>query len=128
AVGAEKARALEHFQDADEWLARGLLDAVFPMNYTDDAALFERRLADWQSRAGRTPLGLGVMLQGRAGEVRIGELRRAHEDVGAFALFGYAALFDSRNTVLESQDDAARAARAKRRARLLPYLRGFSRG
>ncbi len=36
-----------YFQDSHGWLARGSVDAIYPMLYTDDAKIFKRRLNDF---------------------------------------------------------------------------------
>lgn len=47
-------------QDWPRWARSGLVDAVFPMNYTSDDALFASRSADCVRAAGRTPVVMGV--------------------------------------------------------------------
>ncbi len=122
AVGPEAKSAALHQQDWPRWLDEGLLDLVFPMNYTADPARFEARLADWAPRAARTRVVMGLMAgQGDPG-LRASQIERARAEGGAFALFAYSSLWDSSNTVLERQDEAARAERAARRARLLPLI------
>jgi uncharacterized lipoprotein YddW (UPF0748 family) len=123
AVGPEAESAALHYQDWPRWLDEGLLDLVFPMNYTPDPERFEARLAAWAPRAARSRVVMGVMAGGQAElEVRASEIEHAREGGGAVAVFAYCSLWDSPNTVLESQDEAARAERAARRARLLPLL------
>ena len=129
AVGPEPTRALEHFQDVEAWLAHGLLDAVYPMNYTSDAAAFEQRLAAWKERARKHPVELvmGVMIASGDREARLAQIRSARERVGAVCLFAYSALFDSPNDAIDKQDEASRAERKKRYAAFGPLLRGEGR-
>lgn len=123
AVGSVPERALaEHFQDIETWIDEGLVDLVLPMNYTAEPALFAQRLDDWAQRAQRVPVAMGVMAKGDP-EARALQLRRAADAFDALVVFGYHELFDSRNEVLTTQDEAASRARAARRARLLPVLR-----
>ena len=54
-VAREKVR-----QDWPEWCRRGLVDAVVPMNYTDDDALFAVRSRNCVAAAGRVPVVMAV--------------------------------------------------------------------
>jgi uncharacterized lipoprotein YddW (UPF0748 family) len=128
AVGpsAEAARA-HHFQDTRGWLAEGLLDAVFPMNYARTLAAFEERLEPWVAPGGPWTLVPGLRIDLAAPEVHEAQLHSARAASGNFCVFAYAALFDSTNVQIASQDEAARLERAERRARALPFLRAIAR-
>lgn len=54
-VAREKVR-----QDWPEWCRRGLVDAVVPMNYTDDDSLFAVRARNCVASAGRVPVVMAV--------------------------------------------------------------------
>jgi uncharacterized lipoprotein YddW (UPF0748 family) len=123
AVGADPARAAAHFQDIEHWLADGLLDMAFPMNYTPDEVIFGDRLEAWLARDRRVRVVMGVQLGVAPDELRLRQLGLARETLGDLALFSYAGLFDSKNTVHEGQSEAERRARAKRRELLLPQLK-----
>ena len=119
AVGSDPERALEHFQDVRTWLERDLLDAVFPMNYTADAALFEERLSAWRElvpRGDATHLVMGTMVAQGEPAARAAQVRRAADACGAVAVFAYSGLFDSSDDTLAAQDAAAREERSRRRA------------
>lgn len=124
AVTSVPERGLEHFQDARTWALQGLVDAVLPMNYTPDAALFEERLAPWIAlrRAGlRVVMGLRVDVgDERSARARLAATR---EHCDGFAAFAYSSLFDSRNTDLTDQDEETRRARRERREVWLRLLR-----
>ena len=128
AVGpsVETARA-HHFQDTGAWLAEGLLDAVFPMNYARTLATFEERLGPWLARPGPWALVPGLRIDLAASEVHEAQIHSARAASGNFCVFAYAALFDSTNVQIASQDEAARLERAERRERALPFLRAIAR-
>ena len=47
-------------QDWPTWARRRMVDAVMPMNYTSDDALFAKRSQECIRAAGRTPVVMGV--------------------------------------------------------------------
>ena len=129
AVGSVPERALHHFQDGPGWLEAGLVDAVFPMNYSQDEAVFEERLGHWPGlEAGA--FGPRVVMGVRASEAGDNGLTkdlitRAVGHTGAVCLFAYSDLYDSANETIDSQDEATRARRARAREELIPFLRGL---
>ena len=123
AVGADPERALEHHQDAVGWLERGLLDVVFPMNYTADDALFRERCRAWEERVGpSTRLVMGTMVAQGDAQRRARQVEFLVERRQAFAVFAYAGLFDSSNGTLDGQTEAFSSERAERRRHLAPVL------
>jgi len=54
-----------HFQDARTWIAMGLLDAVYPMNYTESIRDYEANLARWTAVGHQLPVVTGVMIDKR---------------------------------------------------------------
>lgn len=52
--------AARRFQDWGGWLESGLLDAVCPMAYTTDPALFRAQIANVEHLAGRRPVWAGI--------------------------------------------------------------------
>jgi len=123
AVGADPERALEHHQDVEGWLREGLLDVVFPMNYTTDTKVFDRRLADWSGRTRDAQVVMGIMVSGGGRGQRSDQLREAARQGFARAVFGYHVLFDSRNNVLTTQGEAFGKSRAQLREEILPAVR-----
>ena len=122
AVGPEPERALDHFQDVETWLREGLVDLVFPMNYTADPDLFAQRLAAWADRSKQARVVMGLMASGATAELRRDQIRETARTLGDCALFGYHVLFDSRNLVLGSQTSAASRDRERLRHTILPAL------
>jgi uncharacterized lipoprotein YddW (UPF0748 family) len=119
AVGSEPEYAVEAYhQDVLAWIGEGLLDLVLPMNYSADTALFVERMERWQAHAADVPVVMGVMVKGEAG-VRAEQLRLAGAAYPRIAVFAYHDLFDSRNEVLTTQDEAGHQERAARREVLL---------
>ncbi len=82
-------------QDWPRWAREGLVDALVPMNYTDDDAVFERRTRSAVAVAGGVPViaGIGVYKHRRARQsTRQCSIAR---DAGAagVCLFSYSAMF-----------------------------------
>lgn len=121
AVGSEPGNALHHHQDVEGWLAEGLLDLVFPMNYTADPALFAQRVDDWVARGRDARVVMGIMASGDA-RLRRDQVRQAGAAIGDRAIFAYHCLFDSRNQVLGAQSEAASRERTALRNALVPAL------
>jgi len=122
AVGPDPAKALHHFQDSRLWLREGLLDAVYPMNYSADAKTFGARLAAWKEIAGGTPVVMGLRIHDDVELVR-SQIDASRAAFRGWCLFAYSSIFDSPNDAIDDQGPAARAAREARRAKLLPVLR-----
>ena len=112
-------RGREHFQDVSTWIAEGLIDTVFPMNYAATRERFVERLQPWTSMDVRVVMGVRAGIGGSAEE----RLEIALERADGFALFAYSSLFDSTNVQIDAQDAQTRAARRERRERLVPFLR-----
>jgi uncharacterized lipoprotein YddW (UPF0748 family) len=123
AVGSVPEYALSHFQDVQAWMNEGLVDIVFPMNYTADAALFAERMAYWSNVTTTAQIVMGLLVYTGETEGRIAEVQAAKEAFDSIAIFAYFGLFDSANENLTAQDDAARAERATRLESFLPLLR-----
>ena len=52
-----------YFQDGPGWLARGSMDAIYPMLYTNDVAIFERRLQDFLDNTHNRHIYAGINLK-----------------------------------------------------------------
>ena len=120
AVGSVPELALRHFQDVEAWIEEGLLDRVFPMNYTADPEAFAERLAAWSDRG--CELVMGIMATSGDPGLRAEQVRAAWGEVGSIAVFAYYGLYDSSNRILAGQDREASRERARRRRALLPAL------
>jgi uncharacterized lipoprotein YddW (UPF0748 family) len=126
AVGALPEIAIGHFQDSRTWMDDHLLDAVYPMNYTAEVSDFDARVATWKEIGSRSEVVMGVRVEGADVDALQSELSEASQSFRGFAVYSYAAIFDSANTQTTSQDRAALVERQERREALLPILRGFS--
>ena len=120
AVGPTAELAAVHHQDWPSWVEEGLLDRIFPMNYSADMATFEERLAGWQTVDSRVPVMMGVMAGIAPPQVRLEQLEQVEGRFGRSCLFAYCMLWDSANTILGSQDADSSQERSERRAWLLP--------
>jgi uncharacterized lipoprotein YddW (UPF0748 family) len=121
AVGPEPERALHHFQDVRTWLAEGLLDAVYPMNYTRDPAVFEKRVAEWRKLALGRRLVMGLRVEDDPEIVRA-QTKAALEGFQGYAMFAYSLLYDSPNTSTDQQTPETRQERAERRKKVVPVI------
>lgn len=124
AAGSVRKNALTHFQDAQAWMERGIVDAVILMNYTDSPDEFAKRNEPWLEVAGDVPVIPGLWFgrhQGKSPEEAAAavkqQIRHAVEQTGDFCIFSYASLFDTR------EDARAGEMRRVRRESLLPYLK-----
>lgn len=125
AVGSKIESALTHFQDAATWLREGLVDTVYPMNYTADPADFEARCGVWRKLApDRVVMGLHLGLGSPAVTER--EIETSLAYFGGFAGFAYGSLWPSPQDPVDYPDAAARATRDARGAALVPVLRRFA--
>jgi uncharacterized lipoprotein YddW (UPF0748 family) len=116
----------QHFQDVKAWIKGGLVDAVYPMNYTPDNKVFDERVELWKNFAGRTPVVMGVRI-GDNIETDRAQLERVLHTFRGYSIFAYSSIFDSPNTALEKQDETTRERRALVRKALLPQLADLSR-
>ena len=120
AVGAEPEAAARHFQDWPRWIEEGLVDQLFPMNYTGDEERYRGRLAAWQQRRGSVRVSMGLSATSSEPAVLRRRIAECRESFGGVALFGYLYLWDSRNTVIDVQNEERSAERAALRGALLP--------
>ena len=129
AVGPEPERALEHhFQDVRTWVKDGLVDALYPMNYTKDPAIFAKRVELWRGISRDVPVVMGVRVDSGDVALHKGQLSTALQEFRGFAVFAFASLFDSPNDELEKQTNDARTQRQTRREALLPVFKAIARG
>jgi uncharacterized lipoprotein YddW (UPF0748 family) len=128
-----QAAAEQYFQDADLWLRSGLVDALYPMAYTDKLADFEADIGAYRqaldtprqgpAAGGRIIPGLGIYKHATAAVLRA-QLARCQDWGGDFAVFSYESLFPSHQ---DRQTGPSAAEQEKRRLRR-GVLREFARG
>jgi uncharacterized lipoprotein YddW (UPF0748 family) len=129
AVGVLPESALSHFQDSRTWVKDDLVDAVYPMNYTNKWDDFHARIDTWRAAADRGQVVMGVRIDDDSDtETTRSELAAASQNFRGFAVYAYSSIFDSRNTQTVQQDRDALIKREERRKELLPILRDFSNG
>jgi uncharacterized lipoprotein YddW (UPF0748 family) len=82
--------ANRRFQNWGEWLDTGLLDAICPMAYTADPALFRTQIASVEHAAGRRPVWAGIGAYQLSAAATVANIRTARA-LGAegVALFSY---------------------------------------
>lgn len=84
-----------HLRDSRRWAVAGLVDAVFPMNYTAEALTFQERLDAWAGIDSRARIVTGINL--RPADRSLADLeRQIRASLGKtphFCLFAYSHLF-----------------------------------
>lgn len=124
AVGAAPSESKRrHFQDSRGWLAEGLVDAVFPMNYAGDMKLFTERTRVWSGMRSRVPVVTGVMFDGRDAATVVKQIERARASSPHFAAFAYNSLFERPGRLVRGDRSRESAQRSALRKRVIPYLR-----
>jgi uncharacterized lipoprotein YddW (UPF0748 family) len=112
-----------HFQDASRWIADGLLDAIYPMNYAKDPATFGKRIDMWSHGRWRIPVIMGIMADQRDAGTVMNQIREAVGRTRHFAVFAYNALFERLDRAGRPKTDSNSALRAALRAQLMPRVR-----
>ena len=82
--------ANRRFQDWGAWLETGLLDAICPMAYTTDHALFRTQIANVEQQAGQRPVWAGIGAYQLSASATVENIRSARQ-LGAegIVLFSY---------------------------------------
>ncbi len=91
AVFPDASDAANHrFQDWGGWLEAGLLDAICPMSYTSDSAVFRAQIANVEQLAGRRPVWAGIGAYQLSSSATVENIRAARQ-LGAegIVLFSY---------------------------------------
>ncbi len=83
-----------HFQDSRRWVSEGLLDAVYPMNYSDSMPVYSKKLVQWNAIKGDAAVVTGIMFDKRPAATVRQQLDYAMETGGHFAAFAYNSLFE----------------------------------
>ena len=91
AVFPDAADASTHrFQDWGGWLSSGLLDAICPMAYTTDPALFRTQIANAKQLAGGRPVWAGIGAYQLSPSATVENIRAARQlGVEGVVLFSY---------------------------------------
>ncbi len=127
AVGAvPEEAARKHYQDSQRWIAEGLLDAAFPMNYDKHMGTYMKRVADWSRVTTRIPVVMGVMFDKRDGALVVEQLERARRNRTHIAGFAYNSLFERLDAGGRPIVDEQSSMRTALRSRVVPYLRRLS--
>lgn len=130
AVGADPDRSYRaYYQDSRKWVQKGLVDAVFPMNYDKSMAEFERHARNWaalRNAGGRGAAGTavvcGIMFDQRSGGLVLRQLETAQRNGGHFAAFAYNSLFERLDPAGRPLRDQQSASREELRRSVLPAV------
>lgn len=111
-----------HFQDAPQWLREGLVDAVFPMDYTDSMPLFQAQLRAWLAAASPHPIVTGIMFDKRDPALVREQIALAEQLGGNYSAFAYNSLFERRDAAGRPLHDEQSASRAALRREVIPSM------
>jgi len=124
AVGADQVKARrEHFQDSKRWMAKGLVDAVFPMNYAGDEATFRKRLNLWARSGRQVKVVTGIMFDKRSPGTVNGQVDLALAAGKHFSAFAYNSLFERLGKSGKPMMDSLSKNRANLRRQVIPHIR-----
>jgi uncharacterized lipoprotein YddW (UPF0748 family) len=118
AVAPDRADALSRkLQDWSAWLDAGLIDAVAPMAYTQEAGRFAEQIAEAREAAGTRALWAGIGAYRLSPEETIENIHTARR-LGAdgIILFSYDSLINPRQTAPDYLPTVGRAVFAARRS------------
>lgn len=104
----------KHQRDSRRWVDEGLVDAVFPMNYTADISQFRTRASAWSHATQDSGVAFvqGIQIDpARSLDVVETQLALSRRETPHYCLFAYAHLF-GRDTSPERRDRIVRAVRA----------------
>lgn len=122
AVGASpEDHVRNHFQDSRRWIAEGLIDAVYPMNYDSNLSVYTQRQQKWASA--RVPVVMGIMFDKRDGGTVIAQVDRAAKANKHFAAFAYNSLFERTDKSGRPAMDGQSSSRAALRGKVIPYIK-----
>lgn len=114
----------QYFQDAVGWLRAGLIDAAYPMAYTDDAAALARYIDEYRQLAPskRVIPGLGIYKHEQPAQLAA-QLAACGSWGGSYAVFSYASLHAVAGDRGRRPEDRARESgvRAMRRAEIARF-------
>lgn len=128
AVGHTPEHHLANYaQDSATWMKERLLDAVYPMNYSEKMEEFGPRCDKWREIADGTPVVMGVMMGAKDVDGQVERVRRSLDVHNGVAYFAYSKIFDAASDTLDDQGKDARFVRERVRKALLPKLDELSR-
>jgi len=117
----------KHFQDSKRWIAEGLINTVYPMNYSKSISIFDRCLSQWASSRPRIPVVMGVMFDRRQPALVDRQVMQAVRTHGHFAAFAYNSLFERRGANGRPIRDEQSANRSALRKEVVPNIRRLAR-
>ncbi|HOA74705.1 MAG TPA: family 10 glycosylhydrolase [Phycisphaerae bacterium] len=135
AGGSNRKESLRFFRDDQTWVERGLIDAIYPMNYQSNLEKFKEGLTMWVPAPTGVAVVPGMWFASRLGpeegpEVARQQVEYALHTTGNVCVFSYSSLFDSTDReltpVAQNNEQAARQRqlREKRRQAIIPLLKG----
>lgn len=123
---------LPHFQDARYWVREGLVDAVFPMNYTSSPEESAARNKMWlaEPRPAEVWIVPGVNVSEtkpprEAGMLARKQMEQAARSSGHFSLFAYSLLFEKPTARTASTGGPPSPQQARQRE-IIPFVRWLS--
>jgi uncharacterized lipoprotein YddW (UPF0748 family) len=118
AAAPDRAEALSRrLQDWGAWISDGLVDAVAPMAYTQEPAVFARQIADARAAAGPGAVWAGIGAYRLSPQETIANIRTARQ-LGAdgVILFSYDSLINPRQSAPGYLSTVGRAVFSDRRS------------
>ncbi len=123
ATGADADRARRaYFQDAQAWIARHLVDMIYPMNYAEDMRSYNQRVVSWASAPSRVSVVMGIMFDKRRSQTILEQVNLARRKSNHFAAFAYNSLFERLDENGHPIRDEQSRSRASLREQVLPRL------
>jgi uncharacterized lipoprotein YddW (UPF0748 family) len=128
ATGTDPKHHLTNYaQDIDQWMEDRLLDAVYPMNYTDDVAKYSQVCDQWKVIARGTPVVMGMMMGSKDIDNQVARIQRALDVHNGVSYFAYAELFPSAGDGQDAAGKDKAFVRERIRKAMMPKLDELSR-
>ncbi|MCB9849486.1 MAG: family 10 glycosylhydrolase [Phycisphaerales bacterium] len=110
-LGSVRENALKHYQDGQEWMRRGYIDAAFLMNYTPNVETFSERLDPWLDVEAGCDAHVVPGMMVRRNDSPEEDLARsealiakARERTGDFCVFAYSSVFGPRSRTASAKE------------------------
>ncbi|HRX85449.1 MAG TPA: family 10 glycosylhydrolase [Phycisphaerae bacterium] len=120
---------LPYFQDTRRWVAHGVVDAIFPMNYTSSPNEYAARNAMWMAlpRAPGVMIVPGVNLSEnapprQAARIARTEMEQAAHTAGHFSVFAYSLLFERTPGAQTASAGRTPTPQEERRREIIPFM------